>query len=665
GGSLVFSGEPAAMAKTKSLTAAYLTGKQSIPVPAKRRSPKHWLKIERAAQHNLKKIDVEIPLGVFCCVTGVSGSGKSTLVHSVLYENLIRRLGRGSEEEPGRCREIHGLERIADVVMVDQSPLARTPRSTPAVYTGVFETVRKLFADTPDGKARGLTPGYFSFNSGIGRCERCWGNGFEKVEMQFLSDLYVTCPECEGRRYTPEALEIELNGKNVHEVLSLTVTEAIEYFFAIGGKPGAQMVSSLQVLADVGLGYLRLGQPLNTLSGGESQRLKLVGHLLQNPAGAKSSSSKRSTLLIFDEPTTGLHFDDVAMLLKVFDRLVEGGQSLVVIEHNLEVIKSADHVIDLGPEAGEHGGRVVATGTPEEVARVSESHTGQFLAEKFSVGSFQFSDPTTAALRVAEALPSENRKLKTENSISLRGAREHNLKGIDLDIPRDQFVVITGLSGSGKSTLAFDILFAEGQRRFLDSMSTYARQFVEQLERPDIDRVAGLPPAVAIEQRISRGGGKSTVATVTEVWQFLRLLYAKVGVQYSPDTGKPVQKQSVTAIVSRLREVAKAAKAKHPVRLLAPLVKARKGFHTEVADWAGRQGFDTLFVDGQFKAVEGFQKLERFKEHTIDVVVGEVTPKTKPEDLREMVETALRIGKKTARYLDPANRLHVVSTEMC
>ncbi|MBL9153260.1 MAG: excinuclease ABC subunit UvrA, partial [Verrucomicrobiales bacterium] len=663
GGDLVFSGKPEAMARTNSLTAAYLTGKMAIAVPQARRKPRHWLTIERAAQHNLKKIDVEIPLGVFCCVTGVSGSGKSTLVHSVLYENLIRKLGRSSEEEPGRCRDIRGLERIADVVMVDQSPLARTPRSTPAVYTGVFETIRKLFAESPDGRARGLQPGYFSFNSGAGRCERCWGNGFEKVEMQFLSDLYVTCPECEGKRYTPEALEVELHGKNVHDVLSLNVTEAIAFFFAIGGRAAGQIVASLQVLADVGLGYLRLGQPLNTLSGGESQRLKLVGHLIAGTAG-------KGALLIFDEPTTGLHFDDVATLLKVFERLVENGQSLLVIEHNLEVIQCADHVIDLGPEAGEAGGRIVATGTPEEVARVAESHTGQFLSEKLSEKSDQ-------SLRVAEeATPYRTKKTnhlslitdhssEIANAISLRGAREHNLKGIDLDIPRDRFVVITGLSGSGKSTLAFDILFAEGQRRFLDSMSTYARQFVEQLERPDIDRVAGLPPTVAIEQRISRGGGKSTVATVTEVWQFLRLLYAKVGVQHSPDTGLAVEKQSVTAIVSRLREAAKGAKAGRSIRLLAPLVKARKGFHTEVAEWAGRLGYETLFVDGQFVPVAGFKKLERFKEHSIDVLIGEVTTRTKPEAIRELVETALQVGKKTARYLDGANRLHVMSTERC
>src|SRR5690606_29007043 len=276
---------------------------------------------------------------------------------------------------------------VREVVMVDQAPLARTPRSTAAVYTGIFESIRKLFAESPEGRARELTPGYFSFNSGTGRCGRCLGNGYEKVEMQFLSDLYVTCPECEGKRYTPEALEVELEGKTIHEVLSLTVTEAIPFFFAMGGKKPASIVTGLQLLADVGLGYLRLGQPLNTLSGGESQRLKLVGHLLSAPA--KKRRDGKTAVLIFDEPTTGLHFDDTGMLLKVFERLVAGGDSVIVIEHNLDVIKCADYVIDLGPEAGAAGGELVVCGTPEEVAACSQSHTGGFLRDLLSVGGRQ------------------------------------------------------------------------------------------------------------------------------------------------------------------------------------------------------------------------------------------------------------------------------------
>ncbi|MCF6313447.1 MAG: excinuclease ABC subunit UvrA [Verrucomicrobiales bacterium] len=667
GGELVFTGSPEKLAqsKTPSLTAAYLSGKKCIPIPAKRRKviKSKCLKIVAAQQHNLQKIDVDIPLHLFTCVTGVSGSGKSTLVHSVLYENLLQKLGQSSPAEPGRCKNILGHQHIDEVIMVDQAPLARTPRSTPAVYTGVFELIRKLFTDTEEAKARQLTPGYFSFNSGAGRCERCWGNGFEKVEMQFLSDLYVTCPECEGSRYTPEALEYQLTGKNIHQILNFTITQAIAFFFALDQTPiepkkirpdrrPGQIVAKLQTLAEVGLGYLRLGQALNTLSGGESQRLKLVGHLLESVSQQKKEDKKPNSLLIFDEPTTGLHFDDIAMLLQVFDRLVEAGNTVLVIEHHLEVIKCADHLIDLGPEAGSAGGTLVATGTPEEIATIAASHTGRYLAPLLS------GNPATLS-KVAETAPLYS-IAKKDAVIALHGAREHNLKNISIEVPRNQLVVVTGLSGSGKSTLAFDIIFAEGQRRFLDSMSAYARQFVEQLERPDIDHITGLPPTVAIEQRISRGGGKSTVATVTEVYHFLRLLFAKTGIQHSPDTGKAVTKQSVTAILTRIRKASTQGKS----LILAPIIKARKGFHTDVAQWAERKGYTTLLVDGELMPVKGFQKLARFKEHSIDVVIAEISKKTPPTELRSAIEDALRIGKNTAHYRDSKGKLHIVSTTL-
>ncbi|MGI9240439.1 MAG: excinuclease ABC subunit UvrA [Verrucomicrobiales bacterium] len=651
GGELIFSGAPGKIASKKdSLTGAYLAGEKSIAVPEKRRKPKRGqqLKIVRASQNNLRDLDVTIPLGVFCCVTGVSGSGKSTLVHQVLYDNLMRESGQVLDEEPGRCKAIRGADKLGQVVMVDQSPLSRTPRSTPGVYTGAFELIRKLFAATDDAKAAGLTMGYFSFNSGTGRCERCWGNGFEKIEMQFLSDIFVRCPECEGRRYGPDAMNYTLLGESIADVLEFTVSRAIEFFAQIDKKMARQVVDKLQVLADVGLGYLRLGQPLNTLSGGESQRLKLVGHLLEG----QGDGGGPGDLLIFDEPTTGLHFDDIRMLLNVFQRLVDAGNSLLVIEHNLDVIKTADHVIDLGPEGGVGGGELVGCGTPEELAGNRQSQTGRFLAAHLA-GDVE-------SLRVAEA-PGDYAlaPASVPNAISVHGAREHNLKGLDVTIPHDQFTVITGLSGSGKSTLAFDILFAEGQRRFLDSMSTYARQFVQQLEKPEVDHITGLPPTVAIEQRISRGGGKSTVATVTEAYHFLRLLFSKLGVQHCPACQVPVVAQTLTAI----EKTVKAAISKGAVKLMAPVIKARKGFHTDVAEWAGRQGFESLFVDGKVVAVEGFQKLERFKEHTIDVVVAEFK-KSKPAGLRDAIEQAMKIGKGTARLLDARGGTVVLSTEM-
>jgi excinuclease ABC subunit A len=664
----------------RSLTCDYLSGRKSIPVPKSRRKWTSAIKITGARQHNLKTIDVDLPLGVFACVTGVSGSGKSTLIHDVLYRNLLRARGQSSAGEPGACKSVIGAHRLADVVMVDQAPLARTPRSTPILYLGLFDRVRELFAARPEALTQGLTAGAFSFNSGSGRCERCSGTGYEKVEMQFLSDLFVRCAECEGKRFQPHILKVRLHDKSIHDILQLTVSEAIEFFAQIGEEPRAQISSGLRVLKEVGLGYLRLGQPLNTLSGGESQRLKLVGHLAE--ADNRRSGETIGNLFIFDEPTTGLHFDDVAVLLQLFQRLVDRGHSIVVIEHNLEVIKCADWIIDLGPEAGEAGGEVVAIGTPEEIARVKHSHTGKFLRDVLgSAGAspaVRGAPPRTRAahyihvdsefaLRAAEeplgAAPNGAREAPalpgTNGAIQIHGAREHNLKNIDIKIPREQLVVITGLSGSGKSTLAFDILFAEGQRRFLDSMSPYARQFVEQLEKPDVDLVSGLPPSVAIEQRVTRGGGKSTVATVTEVYHFFRLLFAKTGTQFCPDCDLPVAKQSVASIVKQIEAAAKRA----PLRVLAPLVKARKGFHTDVARWAERQGFDTLYVDGRLVPISHFRKLERFKEHTIDVVVGMID-RRRVVQARDIVRHALEIGRGTARLLDLKNRLTVTSTEM-
>ncbi|HEU4679085.1 MAG TPA: excinuclease ABC subunit UvrA, partial [Terrimicrobiaceae bacterium] len=647
GGRLMFSGPAAQLhdphsGSPDSLTAQYLSGRKTIPIPARRRKAKESLKLRGIHHHNLRDVDVDIPLGVLCCVTGVSGSGKSSLVHDVLHRTLAGNGAADSfssfeeQEACGSCRSLTGAEAISEIIMVDQSPLARSPRSTPAVYIGAYDAIREVFGTHPDALSAGLSPSSFSFNTGDGRCERCSGLGFEKVEMQFLSDLYLRCPECEGRRFQPHVLKIRVGGRSIHDVLEMTAREAITFF-----HEHERVTASLRLLVDVGLDYLRLGQPINALSGGESQRLKLAGHLAQRRASG--------ALLIFDEPTTGLHFDDVARLLNVFQRLVDDNNSLVVIEHNLEVVKCADWIVDLGPEAGDEGGRVVATGTPEEVALCETSHTGRFLKGVLDQSG-----------RVAEGVPtaeSFRRAFEPANSIRVRGAREHNLKNISLDVPREQIVVVTGLSGSGKSTLAFDILFAEGQRRFLDSMSAYARQFVEQLEKPDVDSIEGLPPSVAIEQRVTRGGGKSTVATVTEVYHFLRLLFSKLGTQHCPDCGVPVAKQTLAAITASVQQMA----ARGTVQVYAPLIKARKGFHTRIAQWAERNGINFLLVDGELTAVAGFSKLERFKEHSIDALIGEISPR---KDAREIVRRALEIGKGSARVRDSKGRFHILSSEM-
>jgi excinuclease ABC subunit A len=659
-------------------TLPWLSGKKSIPVPNQRRKPtKNLLQVRGATRHNLRKLDADIPLGIFVCLTGVSGSGKSTFAHDVVYQNLARKLGQETEGDPAPIREIKGTQHLFAVELVDQSAVARTPRSTPAVFLGAFDPIRQLFACTPEAKAAGAQNGFFSFNSGEGRCDRCAGNGFEKVEMQFLSDLYVTCPDCEGKRYKPSTLEFLYLGKSIHDILNLTVAEAIAFYRNTDGIPAAhfkrhqQIIQLLSPLIEVGLGYLKLGQPLNTLSGGESQRLKLCQLLSSSlPENRKLKTGK---LLILDEPTTGLHFTDIERLLTVFQKLVDAGHSLLVIEHNFEVIKSADWILDLGPEAGKHGGQLIATGPPEHIAKLN-TPTGTYLHKALVPGASR-SRPSKE--RHAPPSPSQISNLKPQ--ISLRGARHHNLKNISLDIPRDQFVVISGLSGSGKSTLAFDILFAEGQRRFLDSMSAYARQFAEQMEKPEIDQLQGLPPTVAIEQRVSQGGGKSTVATVTELWNFIRLLYSKLGTLYCPDCHVPVEKQSLAAIENRIRELAK----KGTVTLLAPVIRGRKGYHTEVAEWALKQGFTRLLVDKQFKDAEGFTRLERFKEHDIDVAVAEVSsdqlavisgrkakanreapkPITDHRSLGTSLARALDIGKGVIRLFTADKKLILLSTK--
>jgi len=638
GGNIIYQGpasSPTAKLREKSVgTLPWLTGKKSIPVPQVRRKPTdQLLQIRGATRHNLRKLDVDIPLGLFVCLTGVSGSGKSTLAHDVIYLNLARKLGLDPEGDASPIRELIGSHHLTSVELVDQSAVARTPRSTPAVFLGAFDAIRQLFAGTPDARQAGLQMGFFSFNSGDGRCDRCAGNGFEKVEMQFLSDIYVTCPDCEGKRYKNSTLEYRYNGKSIHDILNSTITEAITFFenveqvSASQAKRHEQIIHLLSPLVEVGLGYLKLGQPLNTLSGGESQRLKLCQLL----SGASVSTGKR--LLILDEPTTGLHFTDIERLLAVFQKLVDAGHSLLVIEHNFEIIKSADWILDLGPEAGKGGGKLVAQGTPEQISQF-DSSTGIYLKKALANKAIPKSD---RGKRI-----SSTASLPGAHAISLRGARHHNLKNISVDIPRHQFVVISGLSGSGKSTLAFDILFAEGQRRFLDSMSAYARQFAGQLEKPEIDQLHGLPPTVAIEQRVSQGGGKSTVATVTEVWNFIRLLYSKLGTLYCPDCQVPVEKQSLTAIENTVRGHLK----KGAVTLLAPIIRGKKGYHTEIAEWAVKQGFTRLLVDKQFVDAESFTRLERYKEHDIDVVVTTIENRHDHlSDLGTRIARALDLGK--------------------
>jgi excinuclease ABC subunit A len=371
---VVFSGPlQALLQEPRSLTAKYLRDELAIPVPPMRRKPSNQrIRISGASEHNLKEADVEVPLGMLTCVTGVSGSGKSTLVHDVIYAALKRAKGDW-DRRVGAHRKLEGAEFITDVVLVDQAPIGRTPRSNPVTYLKAFDPIRELFAGTKDARSRGLTASHFSFNVPGGRCEACEGEGEVKVEMQFLADVFVPCEQCEGKRFKPQVLEVKYRGRGVDQVLDMTVREALTFF-----SSSPKVLRRLQVLDEIGLSYLRLGQPATTLSGGEAQRIKIAAHL--------SSQSGDRVLYILDEPTTGLHFDDIAKLLAAFRKLLQAGHSLLVIEHNLDVIKTADWIIDLGPEGGEEGGQVIAAGTPEQIVTVERSHTGRYLRDVLAVG---------------------------------------------------------------------------------------------------------------------------------------------------------------------------------------------------------------------------------------------------------------------------------------
>jgi excinuclease ABC subunit A len=625
GGEIVFFGPAEKLRDEKTLTAEYLSGRKRAAEPHTPAKPREFIEVLGACEHNLNNIDVRIPLNRLVCVTGVSGSGKSTLVQDVLYPALLKSKGKPTEA-PGAHRALRGAAKVSSVVMVDQSPIGKTTRSNPASYVGAFDEIRSLFAKTPVAKQRSYTAGTFSFNSGNGRCPTCSGCGFEHVEMQFLSDVYLRCPDCDGRRYRDEILEVRIEGKSIADVLEMTVAEAARFF-----RKSEAVQDRLAPLIDVGLEYLRLGQPVPTLSGGEAQRLKLAGHL----ADTDDSAEK---LFLFDEPTTGLHFDDVAKLLRAFRQLRAAGHSMVVIEHNLDVIRSADWILDLGPEGGEAGGEIVCEGTPAEVAQNEKSFTGKALREyEQQMGS----DPIPSAKE-----PAAGRYLG--NAIRIHNAREHNLKSIDVEIPRGRFTVVTGVSGSGKSTLAFDILFNEGQRRYLESLNAYARQFVQAASRPDVDAIFGIPPTVAIEQRTSRGGRKSTVGTLTEVHHFLRLLFVKLGTQHCPDCDLPIEPQSEDVIAARVLKSFRNQK----ITLLAPLVVNRKGVYTDLAKWALSKGYWHLRVDGKLLPTRPFPRIDRFKEHTIELPVGEIQLHPKKEhELRQLLSKTLEIGKGVVHVL--------------
>ena len=612
----------------KSLTGNYLAGRSAIEVPADRKAPTdRRLTIVGARQNNLRGIDVEIPLGLLVCVTGVSGSGKSSLIGEILRDTLARDLN-GAETVPGDHDRIDGVDLLDKIIDIDQSPIGRTPRSNPATYIKLFDLIRDLYTKLPESKARGYKAGRFSFNVPGGRCEACQGNGSNRLEMDFLADVWVTCPVCEGHRFSRETLHARFKGKSIADVLEMDVQEALEHFANV-----PKIHRMLQTLHDVGLDYLKLGQASPTLSGGEAQRIKLARELVERGTG--------KTLYVLDEPTTGLHFDDVKKLLAVLHGFKASGNTVVVIEHNLDVIKTADWVIDLGPEGGAGGGRVVAEGTPEQVAKVAESHTGRALVKALA------RKPVIAVRKRAKGGKKAlaNGRASSESglaAISVRGARQHNLKGIDVDIPRHKMTVCSGPSGSGKSSLAIDTLYAEGQRRYVESLSSYARQFLAPLQKPRVDQITGLSPAVSIEQKTTSKSPRSTVGTVTEIHDYLRILFARLGQSYCPDCNLPIGTQTADEIVEKILHAPEGSK----VYVMAPVERRDGEDYETLWDELRGSGFTRVRVDGKSISLDDPPVLEPRRTHRVEAVVDRaVLRRSTRSRLADSVESALDLGK--------------------
>ncbi len=593
-----------------------------IPIINKKpRQPERFLQVSGARTHNLKDIDVKIPLNCLTVVCGVSGSGKSSLVDETLYKGLLRLKGL-STEPPGEFDSIEGAEELRKVFLLDQSPLGRTPRGCPASYLKVLDVIRKCFAATSMAREIGLTPGSFSYNSSAGQCPVCKGQGSEVVSMQFLPDISLPCPECHGARLRKDVLAIFYQGKNMQDVFEMTLEEAVSHF-----KKMSKVRDALNTAIRLGLGYLRLGQPIHTLSGGEAQRLKIARCLKEGEASG--------CLYILDEPTRGLSCKEVELLMSALKQLIEEGGTVVAVEHDLHVITAADWVVELGPGGGKDGGKIIFSGPPAGLLECKVSNCRKAL-ENFGRSTH------------VEAPRSESPK--GNSAIEIYGAREHNLKGINVSIPKKKFVVVTGVSGSGKSTLAFDIIFSEGQRRYIESLPAYMRQFLKLYEKPDVERILGLTPTVALEQRATNFGAKSTVGTMTEVYHYLRLLYAKASTPFCLDCGTEMGKQEFDQVVTCLMK----KYGKEPIAFLVPKVRNRKGWFQPVFEHAVKSGAAFARIDGNIVNIPPIPRLSRYKAHNIEIGYGPARfPKTNTsEEARQFLKGLFEQGGGEIIVLD-------------
>jgi len=599
GGRVVAQGTPQEVALAKTPTGRLLRGEMHLPAPPERRAGNgEFLSLTGACAFNLKQVDLDLPLGCLVAVTGVSGSGKSTLIQRTLRPAVLRALGRECEVA-GEYKSLQGVERMTDLVVVDAAPIGRTTRSNPATYTKVLGPIRDLFAALPESRVRGYDKSRFSFNIHGGRCEVCKGAGAELVELQFLAPVTVPCVECGGARFQAETLDVRYRDHSISDVLAMTSGEALELF-----KDHPRIARPLQWMVDIGLGYLTLGQPSTTLSGGEAQRIKLVTHLQKRTHG--------HVLYLLDEPTTGLHMEDVGRLTAALQCLVDQGHTVVVIEHNLELIEAADFLIDMGPEGGAGGGEILVAGTPETVAATESSYTGQALASKGRAAS--------GAGRRRKS------SVSAPTSIEVRGARTHNLKDVDVSIPHGSLAVITGPSGSGKTSLALDTIHSEGRRRFVESLSTYARQFLGDRDRPPVESLTGLGPSVAVEAGTVGAHPRSTVATTTELHDHLRVLWARAGTPRCPEHGQKLEPADPGVLTRRLL---KSECAGMSGTLLAPIFGHGRALPEDATAALGRlaggwleSGYLRARVDGQLVRLDALESVSC--ESSLDLVIDRI-----------------------------------------
>ncbi len=634
GGRLLYEGPPHRLIFTNTATAKALKKSKlynlDITIKSQKRTTKDFLIVKGAKENNLKDIDVKFPLKGLSVITGVSGSGKSTLLELILYRG-IKRLKGETTEPPGQFSSITGYENFNNIILIDQTPIGKSSRANPATYLKIYTHIRKLFSKTLKAKELGFNESSFSFNSSVGQCPNCKGLGFEHVEMQFLSDIYLPCPICKGKRFRDEILKVKYKGLNIADFLDLTFNELKDLL-----KDENKIIPYINAAIEVGLGYLRLGQPLNTLSSGEAQRLKIAKYLF--------FQSNEHNLFLLDEPSIGLHLKDIEYIIKSLKKLIHSGNTVILIEHNQEIILSADWIVDLGPKGGKDGGYVVYTGDIANLLKHKKSFTSKAINEyldKTKLKNNQYNDKI-----ISYKYPTKSE----DKQITILGARHHNLKNINIKIPSEKLTVITGLSGSGKSTLAFDIIFAEGQRRYIECLPAYVRQFIKLYEKPDIDTISGISPTVAISQKLSIASARSTVGTLTEVLHYLRLLYARLATPYCPNCGKIL---NITHPEKIIEFILKEFKDK-TIKIFAPKIKRRKGIYKQLFLALKKAGYNKIRIDNKIFSLDETPQISRYKEHNIEVLISELNlSKTSLRQLKATLNIALEEGEGEAIISSP------------